>query len=118
MNKRIFKTLILVGALALSAFAGGKRTTTGPTITASCHSCSATDAISFVGSGYKAGTTVMVTVQGPTSYSITTYADSTGSINVYYGTVLSYAPGLYSVSASSVSGKTVTPVAYDSFDVQ
>jgi hypothetical protein len=119
MNKQIQGSVALLLVATISALAGGQKTSTVvPTLQASCHSCSPSEAIMFSGSGYKGRSTVILDIQGPASYSISTTSDSNGNIYVSYGTVLTYPAGNYTVTASAVSGKSVSVVATDYFYVQ
>ena len=110
--------LSLVSFFALSATAGHQSTTVAPTLEVSCTACVAGQSIVFSGSGFKSRAQVELDIQGPVSYSIITSTDANGNIYVDYGTALSYDAGSYSVVASAISGKTLTPQATQSFSVQ
>ena len=104
--------------LAMFAMAGHQSTAPAPTLTVSCNVCLPGEAIIFRGSGYKSGAHVEVSIQGPVSYTIISTVDSNGNIYVDYGTTLSYDLGSYTVTASAMSGKNLTPLASQSFTVQ
>jgi hypothetical protein len=118
MKHRSLLLLSSIFFLALFAMAGHRSTALAPTLTVSCPVCLPGEAIIFQGSGYKSGAHVEVSIQGPVSYTIITTVESNGNIYVDYGTSLSYDPGSYHVTASAMSGKSLTPLASQSFTVQ
>jgi hypothetical protein len=119
LDMRQLTALFLLTAfvLALPATAGHGSPAPGPTLIVSCGSCTTTEAITFSGTGYKAGSYVAVDVQGPSSYNIKTRVDSNGNINVDFGTSLAYEAGSYVVTAYAISGKSLTLVATAYFTV-
>ncbi len=113
-------TLILLSAIFLAAFAVAGHQSAGPapSLTASCVVCAPGEGVVFQGSGYKPKAQVEITIAGPVSYTIITTVDSNGNIYVDYGTILVYDAGSYLVTASAVSGRSITPLAQTSFSVQ
>ena len=118
MKHRTLLILSSMFSLALFAMAGHRSTAPTPTLTVSCNPCAVGEAIVFQGSGYKSGAHVEISIQGPVSYTIITTVDSNGNIYVDYGTSLAYDAGSYLVTASAMSGKSLTPLVSESFLVQ
>ncbi len=118
MKRSIVLLLLSIALLAGIALAGHHSTPPAPTLIVSCVVCAPGEAISFQGSGYKPKARVQLAIEGPVSYTIVTDVDASGNISVYYGTVLSYDPGSYIVTASAMSGNTLTPLTQTSFTVQ
>jgi hypothetical protein len=116
--KTFVTTISAFLVLAMSASAGKpSKTTSGPTLNSSCETCQLGENITFYGAGYKAGTTVLIEVSGPSSYTFSTEADRGGNIYVDFGSLLSYDPGSYSATAMTSSRKTLSPVAVTVFKV-
>ena len=111
---------VMLPMLLLTVMANGARQSNSPapTLAVSCDPCQVGQAISFYGTGYKAGSQVEVEIQGPSSYTIVTTVDSKGNISVDYGSTLSYASGGYLVTTSAISGKRLIPQASASFSVE
>lgn len=113
----IMKRTLLLVALAISSFlgefalAGGKPSSSNPTVTVSCTDCTTDQSLIITGTGFKSRSRIQIDIDGPVTYSVTTTADSNGNIALDFGTTLCYNPGGYVVYASVVSGKGATLAA-------
>ncbi len=118
MKQRTLLAFSAIFFLPLLAVAGHQVSSTTPTLEVSCNPCAVGEPIIFAGSGYKSRAQVELDVQGPCPYVMVTEVDTHGNIYVDYGTTLTFDSGSYSVTALAMSGKSLTPMATQTFTVE
>ena len=88
------------------------------TLIVSCGpTCDAGEPIIYSGTGYKSGAQVELDITGPSPYTLTVKVSKNGAIYADFGTSLTYAPGDYVVTASAISGSSLTFVTASTFTV-